>query len=111
MSVDLSFAFAAARNRFIPLRWTLSETAADPGALAAILKNTKQAGQCLIWQGGFSSQGYYPYLGRGRFAHREASRAYNGSLEAGSIKHESESIEVHHVCHDKKCVNHCTWKR
>lgn len=111
MSVDLSSAFAAARNRFIPLKWTLSETAADPGALAAILERCEQEGDCLIWQGCVSTRGEYPYLGKSRYAHREAYRAYHGDLEDGSLRHESHSVELHHTCNrggdkrKRRCCN------
>jgi hypothetical protein len=85
--------------------------AADPTMLHKILSNCRQDGDCLLWKGGVSSQGAYPYLGRSLWAHREAYRAFHGDLEDGSILHESDSIEVHHRCNTggdksrRRCCN------
>jgi hypothetical protein len=83
----------------------LCSTAADPTTLRKILNNCRPEGGCMIWKGGVSSQGQYPYLGKSRWAHREALRSYNGYLEEGSLAHESHSVEVHHTCRHKRCCN------
>lgn len=98
-------AFRAAHARVIPLTWMLSEDAIDAGALRKIHNKCVPIGDCLIWKGGVSTQGVYGYLGRGRYAHREAFLAYYGELPQGSLGHESASIEIHHKCHNKLCTN------
>lgn len=105
MSVSLAAAFRSIQSRLISLRWTLSENAADSAALDKILAKTATDGDCLIWQGATSTQGGYGYLGGCKYAHREAYRAYYGDLEPGSLYHESGSVEIHHTCGNRLCVN------
>lgn len=83
-------------------------SAADPDTMAKLFSRTEQHGDCRVWTGGRATQGRYGILGhRGKIvlAHRLAFAAYYGELPDGSLKHESSSIEVHHTCNDRLCLN------
>lgn len=89
----------------------LVSLASDPTTLRRILNNCEADGSCLIWKGGTSTRGGYPYMGNSRYAHREAYKAFRGDLEDGSILHESHSVELHHRCNSggdktkRRCCN------
>jgi hypothetical protein len=66
----------------------------------------KIATGCLEWQRGASSQGRYPGLwidGRFEYVHRAMFAITNNELPEGSLKHETDSIEIHHTCHSRAC--------
>lgn len=83
--------------------------ASDPGALQTLFARSTfdSATGCMTWQGSRSSQGRYGTIwsdGTCEFVHRVAFRAAYGELPAGSLGHESNSVEVHHVCGNRLCV-------
>lgn len=59
---------------------------------------TERQGDCLIWTGGLTSNGYgsMHYSGKAGYAHRYAWEVENGPVPDGSL--------VDHVCHNKRCV-------
>jgi hypothetical protein len=82
--------------------------AADPQTLNALYSRTTydSATGCRIWQGSTSSQGRYGTVWLGntcQFVHRAAFRAAYGDLPDGSLSHESNSVEIHHLCENKLC--------
>jgi hypothetical protein len=84
-------------------------TAADPGTLQTLFARSTfdSSTGCKTWQGSRSSQGRYGTIwhnGTCEFVHRVAFRAAYGELPAGSLDHESNSVEVHHVCGNRLCV-------
>ena len=88
---------------------TLPHEAANPALLAKLFSRSvyQPSTGCRVWQGGTSSQGRYGSLwhnGTVRYAHRVAYEAAFGELPCGSLTHESESTEVHHVCGNRLCV-------
>jgi len=61
---------------------------------------------CRDWTRGTSSQGDYPSMwidNTCRSAHRVAY-ALRNPLPPGSIRHESRSVEIHHRCENKLCI-------
>jgi hypothetical protein len=82
---------------------------ADPELLAYLLERTtldEQTG-CRVWNMGTSSQGKYATLGHGGtvvYAHRLAYKSAYGAIPEGSIKHESMSVEIHHSCRNRLCI-------
>jgi hypothetical protein len=83
-------------------------SAADPKTMLKLLRRTEQRGDCRVWTGGRATQGRYGILGHAgkiMLAHRLAFAAFFGELPEGSLKHESQSVEIHHRCHDRLCLN------
>jgi hypothetical protein len=61
---------------------------------------------CRTWQRSTSSQGKYGTLwvdGRIEYVHRVAY-ALDHDLPAGSLAHETDSVEVHHSCGLRTCI-------
>lgn len=87
----------------------MHDNAADPGLLAHIYSRSildPDTG-CRRWTGSHSSQGSYGTIWRNNsceYVHRAAYEAFHGELPEGSLGHESDSVEVHHVCGVRDCV-------
>lgn len=96
------------RSQRLPRR-TRKPTLIDPFILARLFSRStyNPTTGCRLWTGSRSSQGQYGTIwldGRPQFVHRVAYEAANGSIPAGSIQHESESVEIHHICENRLCI-------
>jgi hypothetical protein len=89
---------------------TIVSNAADPTRMRTLLARTvlESSTGCRIWTGGRATQGRYGIVWDGTrpiLAHRAAYEASFGQLPAGSLRHESNSSEVHHSCANRLCIN------
>jgi hypothetical protein len=87
----------------------IRDDAADPNLLARIYSRSTLDPDtgCRRWTGSHSSQGSYGTIWRNgtcEYVHRAAYEAFHGALPDGSLDHESDSIEVHHSCGTRDCV-------
>jgi hypothetical protein len=87
----------------------VTNDAADPDLLALIYSRSIQDPDtgCRRWTGAHSSRGSYGTIWRNgtcEYVHRAAYKAFHGEVPEGSLGHESDSIEVHHVCGVRDCV-------
>jgi len=67
-------------------------------AIERFKEKTKRSGECIIWTGKISAQGYgyFYYFGKYVRAHRWAYALANGTIPAG--------LFVCHKCDNRKCV-------
>ncbi len=87
---------------------SLINSAKNPELLDDVLLRCVEENGCLIWSGSKSTAGLYgtKWIDGGiDYVHRIAYRAFHGEIPAGSLKHETDSIEVDHLCGHRLCAN------
>src|SRR5947208_2862057 len=94
----------------MPVKGTITLSLSRPDELLRYVASRSvpnAATGCLEWQRGTSSQGSYPSAfvdGKFEYLHRAVFAIENGELPEGSLAHETDSIEIHHRCQNRRCL-------